>query len=188
MIPLRSLSLHMYTCALIAFLLVLWIDFLVTAVVEVDATITTKKTSLDKTTTTFSKPPSPLFQGNGYDYITLLLRLNQNDATREDRNSLLYPNNDDDKEEDEKNSSKIPHYELQIEVRSRRDHNTTTKSESMMIDEEYDDKEDSSSIGSWSDCNVGNIIPSSTHDNHFPTTITIPNLSSEMTYRYVESA
>ena len=235
------------TNVLISSFLLLWIASLIVTVKQIDAT---KTLTIDDETTTrssrssdhpppppphhhhhqnqritrssllFSRPPSPLFQGNGHDYITLFLRLNQNDATREDRNSLLYPPHDDDAADDDdddddddnndgflESSTKIlPHYELQMEVRSRRDHTTTTTKTTISDYEEYHDefngsikqqqqqddsptssrdREDTTStiVGSWSNCNVGTIIPSSTQNNHFPTTVTIPNLSSEKTYR-----
>ncbi len=155
-------------------------------------------TRLSSSLPIFSRPPAPLFQGNGYDYITLYLSLNQNDAKREDRKSLLYPEENNDTKKNgtgTTNSSNtsflLPKYELQMEERYRRNHTTSTIQKIKEVgnyNDSYEDSkvddDDDENVGVWIYCNnVGQVVPSSTDTHHFPTTISIPDLSSEKTYR-----
>ncbi len=150
-----------------------------------------------------SRPPSPLFQGHGYDFITLFLKLNQNDAKKEDRNLLLHPhhpaenNNYNNYTNSNSNNGQtqiiIPSYELQMEERPRYstgNDQTTSSTNGEKNDEDAKKNDYHDGLGGvWSDCchNVGKIIPKSTLSNHFPVTVSIPNLSSDKIYRLVNT-
>lgn len=122
-----------------------------------------------------SRPPAPLLQGSGNDFITLYLRLDPNDdvtrTMKEQKDHLfsVHQNN-------LKNKNVLPRYELQSED---------------IIKKRFSDTDDESIInlflGQWKNSKIGTIQPDKKHSSSsylFPVVVTVPNLSFGKLYRF----
>ena len=135
-----------------------------------------------------SRPPAPLFQGNGNTFITLFIRLDPNDV----KDKRLFMNDNDNKNIDERTSSSLYYYELQMENRMKgsrgingdENENVNANSDDEMSTTTTTTKTMGDFLGVWTDMTqIGKIVPTSNESQLYPVTVTIPNLSSVEQFR-----
>jgi hypothetical protein len=171
----------LYICFLPLLLRVL-LSFVIPTSLASAAAATT--TTVDNNDIRPSRPPAPLFQGKGINHITLFLSLDPYDA----KNEKLFLNDDDDDNNNNNNTDDVvvrvgPRYELQMENRTKVENTITTATTSTNGNNDNDKYHVEN--GLWTNCQTGDIIPTSKKSRLFPMTITVHNIikSSNKEYR-----